>query len=296
MGDLLYMLSKGRVEVVKWGKVGSNTPTMHRQMRGTAHSALPPSPFQTNHAQTQIRIAVLEEGSHFGEAAFLCDPSAPPPKRRRWASIYALTYCDVRYLSRTRLEAVLLEMDRTGKIRRADVAAVFAERYAETARDQKELDAICVAEFPHVMQEWEQQVRARACVCLLCGAEGADVCVVFGGSWRWRASMTTTIRLRRRTYRLLAPRPHRALCHRRGSGTRRIARGTMWIWMSPHGCRPQASGKAGGRSAMAPRHRSSVYMGSRRRCIKRSPGSRGALAKPRPSPECLIVCQGGAVA
>lgn len=57
----------------------------------------------------KIRVAVLEAGAFFGEAGFLCDPTLAPdePHRRRWASVYSNTYCDVRYISRAKFEEVL---------------------------------------------------------------------------------------------------------------------------------------------------------------------------------------------
>ena len=44
VSDRIYILAKGRVEVVKWGK---------------------------------IRVAVLETGAYFGEAGFLCEAQEP---------------------------------------------------------------------------------------------------------------------------------------------------------------------------------------------------------------------------
>ena len=67
--DALYVLSKGRAEVLKWGRV---------------------------------RIATLEEHASFGEGGF-----TRRGQSRRNTTVLALTYCDVRYLRRSAFDEVL---------------------------------------------------------------------------------------------------------------------------------------------------------------------------------------------
>lgn len=128
VSDRIYILAKGRVEVVKWGKV---------------------------------RVAVLETGAFFGEGGFLRDPhhdhahTVPAAQRQRWASIIGRTYCDIRYISRAKFEEALhfcpdVSLD--------DVQILLAERYAEVLRDQAELEGMCLHEFPDAKEAYEREL------------------------------------------------------------------------------------------------------------------------------------------
>lgn len=129
VSDRIYILAKGRVEVVKWGKV---------------------------------RVAVLETGAFFGEGGFLRDPrqdhAAPPvpaAQRQRWASIIGRTYCDIRYISRSKFEEALQFCP---DVSIEDVHVLLSERYAEVLRDQAELEGMCLQEFPDAKDAYEREL------------------------------------------------------------------------------------------------------------------------------------------
>jgi len=128
VSDRIYILAKGRVEVVKWGKV---------------------------------RVAVLETGAFFGEGGFLRDPcqhhahNVPAAQRQRWASIIGRTYCDIRYISRAKFEEALHFCP---DVSLEDVQILLAERYAEVLRDQAELEGMCLHEFPAAKEAYEREL------------------------------------------------------------------------------------------------------------------------------------------
>ena len=157
----------------------------------------------------KIRVAILETGAFFGEAGFLCDPAMGSTtsmfddehyphqqhhqqqhhqqRPRRWASVYSNTYCDVRYISRTKFEEVLqlcpdvsaTEVRGLGlgsvafeSIERTDpqltlmtpkpdpkqIRHMMLERFQEVLRDQAELEALCLSEYPEAKEAYEQEV------------------------------------------------------------------------------------------------------------------------------------------